>query len=253
MTQPTFKTLSILIPAYNEAKTIIAVLDLVKNAKLDLHKEMIIVDDGSTDNTADLAQQWCKRQLNVQGLSTKVVKKVNGGKGSAIREAIRHSTGELAIIQDADMEYDPNDYLACLAPIRAGLTEVVYGSRYLSNKNAYSYFIYLYGGRMVSIFTNLLYGSKLTDEPTCYKTFRGDLLRGVSFEGDHFEWEPEITAKLLRLGHRIVEVPISYFPRHFEDGKKIGMKDGLQALWTLLRWRFANLSQFNPYRAQNRR
>ena len=250
MTQKPTETLSILIPAYNEAKTIVEVLDLVKKAKLDLNKEMIIVDDGSTDNTGELAQRWCAQQQGIQGLTAKYIKKTNGGKGSAIREAIRHSTGEYAIIQDADMEYDPNDYAACLEPIRSGQTEVVYGSRYSSHKNGHSYYVYLYGGRCVSICTNILYGSRLTDEPTCYKTFKGRLIRGVPFEGDHFEWEPEITAKLLRLGHDILEVPISYFPRHFEDGKKIGVKDGLQALWTLLRWRFANLSGLKGFRAK---
>jgi glycosyltransferase involved in cell wall biosynthesis len=168
--------------------------------------------------------------------------KKNGGKGSAIREAIARSSGEYAIVQDADLEYDPEDYKACLEPIRRGETKVVYGSRLMKKNNGRSYHSFYYGGKLVSLATNLIYGSRLTDEPTCYKTFEGNLLRGLSFEGDRFEWEPEITGKLIRLGHTIHEVPISYFPRHFDEGKKIGVKDGLQAIWVLLKWRWASLT-----------
>jgi dolichol-phosphate mannosyltransferase len=235
------ETLSILIPAYNESRTIVEILDKVRSVVLDLNKEIIIVDDGSKDNTYELVEKWNKSLPATNDLKVILIKKPNGGKGSAIREAIQHSTGEYAIVQDADMEYDPQDYIACLAPIRSGQYAVVYGSRYMHSQNHASYYRYYLGGRMVSLFTNLLFFSKLTDEPTCYKTFRGDLIRQIPFEGNTFDWEPEITAKLLRLGYAIGEVPISYFPRHFEDGKKIGVKDGVLALWTLLKWRFASL------------
>jgi glycosyltransferase involved in cell wall biosynthesis len=230
----------------------IEVLDKVLSVDLELKKEMIIVDDGSRDQTYDLAQKWADEHQNVDHLTCKVIRKENGGKGSAIRVAIENSTGELAIVQDADMEYDPNDYAICLAPILAGKTKVVYGSRHMNIGNAHSYYRYHYGGRLVSIATNVLYGSRLTDEPTCYKTFDGDLLRALPFTGNRFEWEPEITAKLLRLGHSIYEVPISYFPRHFEDGKKIGVKDGIEAILTLLKWRFASLSSLSHLKVQKK-
>ena len=222
--------LSVIIPAYNEVKTIRQVLDQVRELELDL--EIVVVDDGSTDGTRDILNE-------LQGPGLQVVfHKNNQGKGAAIRTGLTHCQGEVVIIQDADLEYDPSDYYALLKPFEDPACQVVYGSRILKKDNPQGGFKFYVGGRLVTLATNLLFFSRLTDEPTCYKLFRRDLIAGISLKGNGFELEPEITAKILRRGIKIHEIPISYNPRGILEGKKINAKDGLLALWTLLRYRF---------------
>lgn len=233
---PATETLSVVIPAYNEAPTLRDILDLVASVPLKLRLEMIVVDDGSKDGTADIAREWAKAH-ETERISVKVISKENGGKGTAVRRGIDESTGEYVIIQDADLEYDPNDYLKLLEPMVAGDADVVYGSRITGPDKPGSMKFYL-GGRLVTVFTNLLYGSHITDEPTCYKLFRGELIRGIPLTCTGFEFCPEVTAKVLKRGLHIAEVPIRYRPRSIEEGKKIRSWDGVLALWELLKWRF---------------
>jgi glycosyltransferase involved in cell wall biosynthesis len=193
--------------------------------------EVIIVDDGSTDGTYEAAVAAAKH-------GTKVLKhEKNSGKGTAIRTALAAATGDVVIIQDADLEYDPADYGLLLKPIEEGKAEVVYGSR-LMKSGARSYHRYYWGGRLVSLWTNILYGSHLTDEPTCYKVFKTKMLRSFDLRCTGFEFCPEVTAKTLLRGISILELPISYYPRRMDDGKKIRWTDGVIALWTLLKLRF---------------
>jgi glycosyltransferase involved in cell wall biosynthesis len=224
--------LSVVIPVYNETRTLRTLVEKVRAVALD--KEIIIVNDGSTDTTADVL-----KQLAAEFQDIKVIHHArNTGKGAAVRTGIQQSTGSIVIIQDADLEYDPNDYHACVAPIVRGECKVVYGSRILDRRNTYSHLSFYVGGRMVTMVTNFLYGSHLTDAPTCYKTFDAALIKSVEIRGDRFDWEPEVTAKILKSGYAIREVPISYFPRAIDEGKHIRWKDGVQALWTLVKYRF---------------
>ena len=232
------KKLSIIIPCYNEEKTVSTALDMVLNAPLSVKKEIVIVNDGSTDNSADEIRNWI--ELHRKDCEIKYFEKENGGKGSAVRMGIENSTGDIVIIQDADCEYDPCDYEKCIQPILRGETQVVYGSRErnIRNRTKSSWFFYL-GGLSVSLLFNLLYGTSLSDEPTCYKTFDGDLIRSIKFKNNKFGWEPEVTAKLLRMGFEITEVPVSYYPRKVDEGKKIRLKDGFEALWLTFLYRFS--------------
>lgn len=228
------ETLSVVVPAYNEAATISRILDRIEALRIGLHIELIVVDDGSRDGTAEAVRDWAKKAH--AGMTVRVITKENGGKGSAVRAGIDASTGEYVIIQDADLEYDPEDYPALLAPMLAGEADVVYGSRvHGPSKRGQAKFFY--GGRLVTAVTNLLYGSHLSDEPTCYKLFRGELLRKIPLTCTGFEFCPEVTAKVLRMGKRIIEVPIHYHPRSIEEGKKIRPMDGFWAIWELLKWR----------------
>jgi len=235
--KPRAETLSVVIPAYNEAPTLESVLDKVAAVKFALNMELIIVDDGSKDDTANIARAWAARNESDR-ISVKVISKENGGKGTAVRRGIDESTGEYVIIQDADLEYDPNDYPKLLEPILAGDAEVVYGSRNTGPDKPASLKFY-FGGRLVTIATNLLYGTHITDEPTCYKLFKGDLIRGIPLTCTGFEFCPEVTAKVIKRGLRIAEVPIRYYPRSIEEGKKIRSWDGVLAIWELLKWRFS--------------
>jgi glycosyltransferase involved in cell wall biosynthesis len=222
---------SVLIPAYNEARTIASCLEAVYSRNPGRDLEVIVVDDGSTDGTFEAAKAAARP-------GTVVLKhEKNSGKGTAIRTALAKATGEVVLIQDADLEYDPADYARLLEPIEAGRAEVVYGSRHLSPGNERSYARYYWGGRLVSAWTNLLYGSAITDEPTCYKVFKTSLLRSFDLTCTGFEFCPEATAKTLLRGVPILEVPISYRPRRIEEGKKIRWHDGIEALWTLLKLR----------------
>jgi dolichol-phosphate mannosyltransferase len=224
--------LSIVIPCYNEERTIIDLLNKVHAVNLgDIEKEIIVVDDRSTDRTLEL----------LRGNNTYdklLTHEKNMGKGMALRTGFAAVTGDIVIVQDADLEYDPNDYRELIAPIIAGEAQVVYGSRNLK-KNRFSYRRYQWGGMLVTFVTNVLYGSRLTDEPTCYKVFDARLLKSIPLTCSRFEFCPEVTAKILRQDIKIIEKPINYNPRHKDEGKKINGWDGLEAIWTLIKWRFA--------------
>lgn len=225
--------LSIIIPVYNEKDTLLEILRKIKKVKLPVKKEIILVDDFSTDGTREIVKKLGSRHIKI------FFHDKNYGKGMAIKTGLKNSTGDIIIIQDADLEYDPQDYRNLIKPIINGKAEVVYGSRLLADKkNKHGHLSFYIGGRIVTIVTNMLFFSRLTDEPTCYKTFKAEVIKKIRIHGNRFEWEPEVTAKILKKGIRIHEVPIAYFPRDKEHGKKINWKDGLQAIWTLVKYRF---------------
>jgi dolichol-phosphate mannosyltransferase len=227
--------LSIIMPVFNEAKTIREIIAKVQAVPLE--KELVIVDDCSTDGTTDiLRNEYDGKFDNVQVL----YHPVNKGKSAGIRTGIPHATGEIISIQDGDLETDPNDFIALTAPIRSGEAQVVYGSRYLNPKEAHLYLSYQLGGRVLSTAVNVLYGQRITDEPTCYKVFRADILKSIKLTYDRFEFCPEVTAKVSKLGYKIKELPMNYYPRSFDEGKKVNWKDGVKALWVLFKFRFVN-------------
>lgn len=248
MTDRAEKTLSIIIPLYNEERTLDFLLNKVINAPLSIGRELILVNDGSTDSSAEIARRFIVAHPEV---SIKYLERENGGKGAAVRDGIRVSSGDYLIIQDADLEYDPRDYQRCIEPLLAGSTHAVYGSRERKSGNGCSALRFYLGGLAVTWCINILFLTNLTDEPTCYKTFDGKLIRALEFESNTFAWEPEITCKLLRLGYKITEVPISYTPRHIEDGKKIRCSDGWQAFITIMKWRFKTLKKFAHLHRKN--
>jgi len=215
------------IPAYNEEATIAEVLARV--AARDDVDEVIVVDDGSTDATARIAESFASEDDRIR----LVRHAANAGKGAAVRTALGRASCDIIIIQDADLEYDTDDYPRLLAPIRAGRTEVVYGSR-VRGGNGGSYLSFYVGGLLLSFLTDLLFAARITDEPTCYKVFRRRVLRRIRITSTGFEFCPEVTAKLLLAGYRIDEVPIAYTPRSKAQGKKIRWIDGVRAIWTLV-------------------
>ena len=221
--------LSILIPVYNEKETIDELLSIVEAVELD--KEMIVVDDCSTDGTSALLDKW-------QARVTLLRHQVNRGKGAAVRTAMAAATGDAIIIQDADMEYDPADYARLLAPIERGEARVVYGVRTLDEQKT----IMRLGNRFMTLATNVLYGTHIHDVETCYKMLSREVLERLDLQSDRFELETELTAQIVRLGYKIHEVSVSYHPRYGE-GKKLTPLDGLPTLWALVRYRFKPLER----------
>jgi len=219
---------SFLVPAYNEATTIVELLERVSALKFD--KQIIVVDDGSTDGTGDLVEQWRGDREDVL-----VLRQTNRGKGAAVRAAIPHADGEIAVIQDADLEYDPSDVPALIEPIERGAADVVYGSRLSGGRPQRAYlFWHLVGNRFLSLLTNVLFNTTISDMETGYKAFRIEVLRSLDLRQDDFAIEPEITAKICKRKLRVYQLPIAYYGRTYAEGKKITWRDGFKAIRVLL-------------------
>ncbi len=231
--------ISVLIPVYNESLCIEALLNKVCGRTEP--GEIIVVDDGSTDGTAQILERL--KTLDSRILVIRHEK--NRGKGAAIRSGLSRVTGDIIIVQDADLEYDPADYPALLSPFRDENVMVVYGSRLINPANKFSYFSFAAGGMLLSLLTSILFLTRITDEPTGYKLFRKNILDGIILTCEGFEFCPEITAKILRKHIPIREVPISYHPRTIAEGKKIRFRDGMIAIKTLLKYRFAPMTTIN--------
>jgi glycosyltransferase involved in cell wall biosynthesis len=225
-------TLSVIIPSYNEQTTIKKIVEQL--LKVTIPKEIIIIDDGSTDNTKNII-----KELNHQDIK-KIFLKKNYGKSAAIRCGIKRAKGDITIIQDADLEYSPEDYLNLITPILQGKTKVVYGTRFPKNRRPKNISLFYLGNKLLTLIANILYKTKLTDEATCYKVFDTKLLKSIKLKSRRFEFCPEVTAKLSKKGHKIIEVPISYNPRTKKHGKKIRYHDGLSAIATLIKYRFVD-------------
>lgn len=225
--------ISVLIPVYNEAKTILEIIKRVE--AVGLAEEIIVVDDGSSDGTAEILKQISGKEYKI------VFKEHNTGKGSAIKEGLKFVTGDIVIIQDADLEYNPKDYPTLIEPIISGKADIVYGSRWLNRKlKEIPLNIYKFGRWFITVLTNILYGIKITDEPCGYKVFKTKIIKNISLECEGFEFCSEITVKAIRSGYKIYEVAISYSPRTVSEGKKITYLDGLKAIVTLFKYRFWN-------------
>jgi glycosyltransferase involved in cell wall biosynthesis len=229
--------LSIIVPVYNEEKTIHLILDLIEEALEELVSissyELIIIDDHSIDSSKKVLEEKVKLKNNYKLL----FHQVNAGKGAAIRTGIAQSTGDIVLIQDADLEYDPKDYEILLRPFVERKADVVYGSRFKGEVSRVLYFWHYMGNQFLTFLSNMFTNLNLTDMETCYKAFRGDIIRHMILTSDRFGIEPEMTAKIAKIkGIRIYEVPISYFGRTYEEGKKINWKDGVSAIWSILKF-----------------
>lgn len=224
--------ITVLIPVYNEKNTIFEVVRRVQEQPF--NKEIVIIDDRSTDGTRELLQQ------TVWPPNVKILyHDKNKGKGAGIRTGVQAATGDIIIIQDADLEYNPSDFGAVLRPILDGVADVVYGSRFLGTHRSFMLHHYV-GNKLLTYTTNVLYNNILTDMETGYKAFRAPILKSMRIRSNRFDFEPEITAKVLKKGYRIYEVPIYYAGRDYTDGKKITWRDGFAAMWALIRFRFSN-------------
>jgi len=222
--------LSIIIPVYNEKKTI---KDLIEKISLiDIPKEIIIVDDYSSDGTREILAEIESDEVKV------FYHERNMGKGAAVRSALKHVAGDIVIIQDADLEYDPRDYPALMKPIVEGRADVVYGSRFLGGPHRVLFFWHYVGNRIITTFSNMLSNLNLTDMETGYKAFKREVIQGLNLKANRFGFEPEVTMKLAKAKYRIYEVPISYWGRDYSEGKKITWKDGIAALFHIIRFRF---------------
>lgn len=224
--------LSVIMPCYNEKKTIEEIIRQVLD--VGLAHEIVIIDDGSTDGTRDILPTLESDIVRV------ILHEQNKGKGAAVSTGFKNATGDVFIIQDADLEYDPRDYHVLLKPIQEGRAKVVYGSRFLGGPRKTMFFWNMVANKFLTLVTNILYNTILSDMETCYKVFRADVVQDITIRSRRFDFEPEITAKVLKKHIRIYEVPISYNGREWDEGKKIRWYDGPIALWTLIRYRFSN-------------
>ena len=223
--------LSVIMPIYNEEKTLREIVDRVK--KVDIEKEIVIVDDCSGDKTRHILDSLRDAPIRI------IRHAANKGKGAAIRTALNYVSGDVCIIQDGDLEYEPQDYLKLVEPIKNGQAEIVYGSRFQGKKKVTTPFHYLVN-RFLTSCANLLFGAELTDMETCYKLFKSEVIKGLVLESDGFEIEAELTAKARKKGYKIKEIPILYRARNYHEGKKIGWRDGLNTLYILFKYRLMN-------------
>ena len=230
---PVLKTLSVLIPVYNEKATVLELLRRVEAAAIPLAKQIVIVDDGSTDGTRELLAGLGDRAVVV-------LHERNRGKGAALRTALERATGDVVVIQDADLEYDPAEYAGLLVPILDGRADAVYGSRFLGGTHRVMFFWNYAANLFFTFLTNILYNVNLTDMGTCYKVFLTDKLKAIPLESERFGIEAELTAKICKRHLRLYETPISYSGRTWDEGKKIAWTDGFSYLWCLLRYRVAD-------------
>lgn len=231
------KKISIIVPIYNEVNTLAQILQKIEETSFcDLEKEIILVDDSSFDGTTDLLKGY-----EESGKYKIFYHETNQGKGAAIKTAMEQMTGDIMVIQDADLEYEPKDYSELLPLILEGKADVVYGSRLSGGKPSRSFmFTHLLGNKLLTLITNILYNTTLTDMETCYKAFRTDFLKGIVIKSKRFDFEPEITAKVLKRNARLYELPISYYGREYSEGKKITWCDGLHAIAALVKFRFSD-------------
>lgn len=225
--------LSVIIPVYNEVASIEEIVRRVQETKRAF--EIVIVDDGSTDGTRDVL-----RRLDGNGNIRVLFHEKNRGKGAAIRTGLQAAQGDVLLIQDADLEYDPRDYPMLLRPIEEGIADVVYGSRFLGGPRRVIMFWHMVANKLLTFMTNLLYNSILSDMETGYKAFRREVIENMPLRANRFDFEPEFTAKVLKRHYRIFEVPISFNPRDYSQGKKIKLRDAFEAVWTLLKYRFVD-------------
>ncbi len=228
--------LSIIIPVYNEKNTVIEVISKVWSCDIgDLSKEIIVVDDCSNDGTTEILKDFNDEPYNLKI----IYHYKNQGKGAAIRTAQDHITGDLVIIQDADLEYNPSEYKELIKPILDGKADVVYGSRLSGGKPARAFkILHYFGNKFLTLVTNILYDSTISDMETCYKVMKTSIFKKVKIKSNRFDFEPEITAKVLKQGVKLYELPISYYGRDYLEGKKITWRDGFSALWALIKYRF---------------
>lgn len=238
MNTTVIKKLSIVIPAFNEGATIHEILNKIKTVELlhGIEKEIIIINDYSTDNTSEQIRKYMDENKNLNILYLE--HQVNKGKGAALHTGIKNATGDVLVIQDADLEYDPNEYNLLLKPITDGYADVVYGSRFMGGSpHRILFFWHSIGNKILTFLSNMLTNLNLTDMETCYKMFKSDCIKPLILKENRFGFEPEVTAKIARIqGVRIYEVGISYYGRTFEEGKKIGWKDGFRALYCILKY-----------------
>jgi glycosyltransferase involved in cell wall biosynthesis len=223
--------LSVIIPVYNEIESIRTILKRVQEQNL--AHEIIVVDDGSKDGTRDVL-----KELDGKDGVRVILHERNQGKGAAVRTGMAAAQGDVLLIQDADLEYDPRDYPTLLRPIREGVADVVYGSRFLGGSRRVTMFWHMVANQMLTFMTNILYDTILTDMETGYKVFRREILNGMNLRANSFDFEPEFTAKILKRNFRIFETPITFNPRDYSQGKKIKLRDAFEAVWTLLKYRF---------------
>lgn len=227
--------LSVVIPVYNECKTIHEIIQRVKD--VDIEKEIILVDDYSTDGTRDIL----KKEIEKDPICAVFYHEKNMGKGAALRSGFAHVTGDVVVIQDADLEYDPNEYHKLIKPIVDGKADVVYGSRFLgSDEKRVLFFWHSVGNKILTLLSNMFTNLTLTDMETCYKMFTADVIKNITIKENRFGFEPEITAKIAKRRYRIYERGISYYGRDYHEGKKIGWKDGFRALWCILKYKFVD-------------
>jgi len=225
--------LSVIIPIYNEKDTLEEIISRVQATGIP--DELVLIDDGSIDGTVDIVKKFEGKE----GFKVRLLQK-NQGKGAAVRSGLNIATGDVLLIQDADLEYDPRDYPALLKPIEEGLADVVYGSRFLGGSRRVAMFWHMVANKLLTLFTNILYNTILTDMETGYKVFKREVVKDMPLHAKRFEFEPEFTAKILKRDYRIFEVPITFNPRDYEEGKKIGLKDAFEAIWALIKYRFVD-------------